>query len=163
MSTPRIARIALKFVMLPALVVAPLLSCQSTPERPAPNLVAVERTMTVTAYCPCQQCCGWKRNWYGRAVYASGPNKGKKKQVGVTASGEKAHYGTVAADPSIPFGTPLYIPGYGRGVVQDRGGAIKGDHIDVFFKSHKQALEWGRKTLPVQIWLPPSHTLVARR
>jgi len=36
-------------------------------------------------------------------------------------------------------------------VVHDRGKAIKGNHIDVFFDSHKKALEWGRKELYVTI------------
>ena len=44
-------------------------------------------TMQTTAYCSCRTCCNWKRNWYFRPVIASGPNKGKPKDVGVTASG----------------------------------------------------------------------------
>jgi 3D (Asp-Asp-Asp) domain-containing protein len=117
-----------------------------------------ERNMTVTAYCPCKKCCGWKRNWFGMPVYSSGRAKGDRKKVGLTASGEKARPGTIAADPSIPFGTQLYVPGYGYGVVQDRGGAIKGDHIDVFFKSHKQALNWGRQNVPVKILHPATRS-----
>jgi len=45
----------------------------------------------------------------------------------------------------------MYIPGYGWGEVHDKGSDIKGNHIDVFFKSHKKALEWGRKKLYVTI------------
>lgn len=118
----------------------------------------IERTYTleVTAYCPCGTCCNWKRNWYGRPVYASGPLKGKPKKVGVTASGTRAHKGTIAADTRLfPFGTIMEIPGYGYGQVEDRGGAIAGRHIDVYFSSHEQALEWGRKRLRVRVWLPP--------
>ena len=51
-----------------------------------------------TAYCPCGQCCGWKRNWLFRPVIAAGPNRGKPKAVGLTASGKKAKPGTIAAD-----------------------------------------------------------------
>ena len=86
-------------------------------------------------------------------VYASGSMKGERKKVGETASGTKAKPGrTIAADTSIyPFGTKMKIPGYGWGVVEDRGGAIKGGKIDLFFRTHKQALQWGRKTLQVEV------------
>jgi len=111
------------------------------------------RAMTVTAYCDCQKCCGWKRTWYGKPVYAYGSLKGKRKKVGVTASGTDAKVGTLAADTSrYPFGTMMYVPGYGYGRVEDRGGAIKGDHIDLFFKTHKEALEWGRQQRQVRVW-----------
>jgi hypothetical protein len=65
--------------------------------------------------------------------------------------------GTIAADTvHYPFGTRMYIPGYGWGVVEDRGSAIKGaNRIDIFMNSHGEALEWGRQTLEVQIQLPP--------
>jgi 3D (Asp-Asp-Asp) domain-containing protein len=110
-------------------------------------------TLETTGYCKCQECCGWKRNLLLRPVYAYGPQKGEKKKIGVTASGKKATPGrTIAADTSIyPFGTKINIPGYGWGVVEDRGGAIKGGKIDLFFRTHKQALKWGRKTLRVEV------------
>lgn len=115
----------------------------------------VERTILCTGYCPCKKCCGWKRTWYGKKVVASGPNKGKAKKVGMTARGTKAKMGTIAADTSIyPFGTRMYIPGYGYGTVEDRGGAIKGQHIDLFFPKHKKALKWGKQTKRILIWLP---------
>ena len=47
----------------------------------------------------------------------------------------------------------MYVPGYGWGTVQDRGGAIKGDKLDLYFKSHKKALEWGRKDMMVTVYL----------
>lgn len=61
--------------------------------------------------------------------------------------------GTIAADTHhYPFGTRMYVPGWGWGVVEDRGGAIKGpDRIDLFHKSHREGLQWGRKTLPVTV------------
>jgi len=63
------------------------------------------------------------------------------------------HRGTVAADAAFfPCGTTLYIPGYGPGVVEDRGGAIKGpSRLDVYFDSHRDALLWGRRKVRVQI------------
>ncbi|MBT3194322.1 MAG: 3D domain-containing protein, partial [Verrucomicrobia bacterium] len=85
----------------------------------------------------------------------SGPLKGKVKRVGVTAWGTKAKRGTIAADTRrFPFGTIMHIEGYGYGRVEDRGGAIKGNHIDLFFHSHKQALQWGKQTKRVRVWLP---------
>ena len=115
-----------------------------------------KRTVRIeaTAYDNGKKSCGWKRNWYGRPVYAYGPNKGKPKKVGLTASGKQASMGTIAADTKYyPFGTVMYVPGYGYGVVEDRGGAIKGpNRIDLWYPSHKQALNWGRKTVKVTYW-----------
>ena len=93
--------------------------------------------MLVTAYCPCTECCGPN----ARGITASGRP--------VSANGGRF----VAADRSIPFGTMLVIPGYndGRPVeVLDRGGAIKGDHLDVFFPTHGQAKRWGARRLEVR-------------
>ncbi len=123
--------------------------------KPPAGAKASERKLTVTAYCQCGKCCGWKRTWYGRPVYSSGPAKGKPKKVGITASGTKARKGTIAADPAIyPFKTIMHIPGYGYGRVEDCGGAIKGNHIEVFFSSHQKALKWGRQTRTAKVWLP---------
>lgn len=62
--------------------------------------------------------------------------------------------GTLAADTRVyPFGTRMYIPGYGYGIVEDRGSAIKGPHkLDIFFDSHSAALEWGVRHLEVVIY-----------
>lgn len=78
----------------------------------------------LTAYCACKKCCG--------------------KTNGITASGVRAKEGvTIAADTSVlPFGTVVLIDGH-EYTVQDRGGAIKGNRIDVFFDSHQKALEFG--------------------
>ena len=64
--------------------------------------------------------------------------------------------GTIAADTRYyPFGTRMYVPGWGWGRVEDRGGAIKGaDRIDLFFDSHDDAIAWGRRKLRVIIERP---------
>ena len=64
--------------------------------------------------------------------------------------------GTIAADTRYyPFGTRMFVPGWGWGVVEDRGGAIKGQaHIDLFFASRRKALGWGRQHLTVKV-VPP--------
>ena len=75
--------------------------------------------------------------------------------MGQTASGKQVKHGTIAADTTIyPFGTVIYVPGYGYGVVEDRGGAIKGERLDLYFSSHSQAKNWGRKKQEVQVWYP---------
>jgi len=112
-------------------------------------------TLQVTAYCACGKCCGWERNWKGQKVYSYGPHEDEVKIIGLTASGTKAKMGTIAADTEIfPMGTIMYVEGYGYGVVEDRGSAIQGKHIDLFFKSHNKALDWGNRNMEVKIWLP---------
>ena len=50
---------------------------------------------------------------------------------------------TVAADTNVlPFGTILLIDGH-EYIVEDRGSAIDGNEIDVYFESHQEALEHG--------------------
>ena len=93
--------------------------------------------MRVTAYCPCPICCG-------------------KYAAGITANGHVIQQGDnfCAADRSYPFGTEIVIPGYNSSTpvkVIDRGGAIKGDRLDVFFASHQDALEWGVQYLDVKV------------
>ena len=119
------------------------------------GMEAREVEVITTGYCSCGACCGWHRNWLGRAVISSGPNAGRAKAVGMTASGTMAKPGTLAADTSIfPFGTIIYIPGYGYGRVEDRGGDIKGYRLDLYFRTHSQALHHGKVKTRVKVWLP---------
>jgi len=118
-----------------------------------PSYVPKVVTMQVTAYSDDKISTGWKRNWLGRPVYAYGPNKGKSKKVGITSEGTKARYGTIAADHRhYPPGTIMEIPGYGLGIVEDKGGAIKGNHIDLFFSTRQAALNWGNQRMKVSVW-----------
>jgi len=127
------------------------ISCRNI-SPPTRNDVRFSRNMIVTGYCECGECCSWRRNWLFQPVYATGKNAGKYKEVGMCADGTMAKIGTIAADTKLyPFGTKMYIPGYGYGVVHDRGGAIKGNHIDLFFNSHQAALNWGHKKMKVYI------------
>jgi len=107
-----------------------------------------------TGYCSCKKCTGWKRNWRFQPVFAYGPNKGKKKEIGITADGSRAKKGVIAADTKYyPFGTIFYIKGYGYGEVHDRGAAIKGPYrLDLFFSSHSKALKWGKRKIKVKVW-----------
>ncbi len=119
------------------------------------NSQPVTLRLETTGYCKCGKCCGWERNWFFQPVVAYGSGKGRRKAVGITASGTRATKGTIAADPHLfPFGTVMFVPGYGWGRVEDIGGGVKGKHIDLFFGSHQEALEWGREKRTVQIWRP---------
>jgi 3D (Asp-Asp-Asp) domain-containing protein len=70
-----------------------------------------------------------------------------------TASGLPLGWGTVAVDTRVfPFGTKMYIPGYGDGVAADRGTAIIGRIIDIWFPTCAQARAWGRKTLTITVY-----------
>ncbi len=141
--------------VIPLCVLIFVSGCMSVNRRPAPGQGRKVR-MIVTAYCNCGQCTGWRRELFTfppfSPVFTSGPLKGQRKRVGITASGERTRKGTIAADISkFPFGTRMYVPGYGWGVVQDVGSAIKGNRLDVWFPSHQAALEWGRQTLYVTV------------
>lgn len=72
---------------------------------------------------------------------------------GITSSGATAFAGvTVAADPSIiPTGSYIYIEGVGMRVVQDTGGGIQGNKLDVYVDTHNEALENGVKK--ASVWL----------
>jgi 3D (Asp-Asp-Asp) domain-containing protein len=61
----------------------------------------------------------------------------------------------VAADGRYSLGTKMLIPGYSNSQpvkVLDRGGAIKGNKLDVFFATHQEALEWGVRHLDVKVY-----------
>jgi 3D (Asp-Asp-Asp) domain-containing protein len=93
--------------------------------------------MRVTAYCACRRCCG-------------------KFSDGITASGHKIRRGDTfaAADKRYSFGTEMVVAGYNKDKpikVLDRGGAIRGNKLDVFFPTHKKARKWGVKYIDVKV------------
>ena len=95
--------------------------------------------LNTSAYCACEICCG--------------------KTDGITASGRKAKpWHTVAAGRKYPIGTIVYIPALtnmpnnGWFEVEDRGGAISDEKLDIYFESHEKALKYGRKTLEAYIY-----------
>lgn len=98
---------------------------EQTPTYKAMEIVA-------TAYCPCVKCCG--------------------KSDGITSTGVKAKANrTVAADPNIlSYGTEI-LCGMGEFVVEDCGGAIKGNRVDFFFDSHEEALQFGRQEFTIWV------------
>jgi 3D (Asp-Asp-Asp) domain-containing protein len=71
---------------------------------------------------------------------------------GITKTGVRAGHGIVAVDPRfIPLGTKLYVPGYGRALAADIGGAIQGRRIDLGFDSLREALRFGRREIVVYV------------
>lgn len=93
--------------------------------------------MRTTGYCACRKCCG-------------------KFSDGKTASNHKIRMGDtfVAADKYYRFDTEMIVPGYNadRTVsVQDRGRVIKGNRLDLYFDSHRQAQKWGVQYLDVLV------------
>ncbi len=84
----------------------------------------------ITAYCACEKCCG-------------------AGATGKTASGTVATQGrTIAASSKFPFGTKLMINGTVY-TVEDRGGSVNGNVIDMFFATHQDACNWGVRYLDV--------------
>lgn len=86
---------------------------------------------TITAYCSCEICVEQYHD----------PDNPR------TASGTVPRpKWTIAADISVlPFGTEVYVSGLGYRTVEDVGGAVRGNVIDVFKPSHSDALNWGRQ------------------
>lgn len=96
-------------------------------------------TFNTSAYCSCSICCG--------------------KSNGITSSGVQAkEWYTIAAGAGLPIGTVVYIPALaskpngGWFVVEDRGGAISNNKIDIYMSSHAAAIQFGRKSLECYIY-----------
>jgi len=74
------------------------------------------------------------------------------KSDGITASGVRVKENRTLACPSwIPFGAKINIEGHGTYVCEDRGGAIKGNHFDIYMKTKKQAFAFGRQNLLAEV------------
>ena len=97
-------------------------------------------TFELSAYCPCSYCCD--------------------ENTGITASGVYVAEGMCAAPENIPFNSICVIPELGLELnVQDRGGYIVNTYdglvrLDVYFDSHEEALEFGRKIIEGYIVYP---------
>lgn len=123
--------------------------------RPPKGAVPVVVEMKTTSYCHCRRCCSYR--WFLFIPYQTpGTFSFRLKHRGITSSGAMVRPGTIAADTSIyPYGTIMHIPGYGYGRVEDTGGAIKGQHIDLYRPNHGFASHWGVRMKQVKIWFPP--------
>jgi len=96
--------------------------------------------MTVTAYSPDATSCGPFADGYTASGYS------------IWTNGMKL----AAADTSVlPFGSVITVPGYNDEKpvpVLDRGGAIKGNRLDMLYPTHSIAMKWGRQKLQVVVW-----------
>lgn len=101
-----------------------------------------------------------------RAAHAAAPSRQKRGSAQTfrvtaycagcsssrTATGRSVRLPGVAVDPRrIRLGSRLFIPGYGRAVADDTGGAIKGNRLDVRMQRHSQCRVWGVRRLPCRI------------
>ena len=113
-------------------ITRPIVRVNQPIEEIEPTANYTEMKVVATAYCPCKKCCG--------------------KSDGITATGVKARANhTIAADPSVlPYGTEI-LCGMGEFVVEDCGGAIKGNRVDFFFDSHEEALKFGRQKFTIWV------------
>ncbi|MCI8481682.1 MAG: hypothetical protein HFJ27_00940 [Clostridia bacterium] len=98
------------------------------------------KTFNTSAYCSCTKCCG--------------------KSGGMTSAGVKASsWYTLASGSVYPIGTIIYIPYFkdkpneGWFIVQDRGGAISSNKLDVYMGTHSQAIQFGRKNLECYVYM----------
>lgn len=91
-----------------------------------------------TAYCACEKCCGkWALNR---------PNGIVK---GATGRELISNY-SIAVDPKvIPYGTLVYDENGNEYRADDCGGAVKGNHIDIYMNSHEAARNWGKQTIKI--------------
>jgi 3D (Asp-Asp-Asp) domain-containing protein len=118
-------------------------ACETTSPREA-----VEDRYTFTAYCGCSQCCGeWAENR---------PTDENGNEIVLGASGEKLISGVSVASP-LPFGTKITDEYNNTYVVCDRTSDwIKDKYdskiIDVYFNTHADAIEFGKKVLNVKIY-----------
>ena len=97
---------------------------------------------TVTAYCPCERCCG---------AFSDGK----------TAIGRDAYRtrGVAVDGKLIPLRAKVTIPGAGAlpFLADDTGGAMRQAarrgqyHVDLRFRDHGAALKWGRKRLLITV------------
>jgi 3D (Asp-Asp-Asp) domain-containing protein len=105
------------------------------PIRPARQIM-----MNVSAYSPDARSCGESADGKTATLHS------------VFTNGMKL----VAADTRVlPFGSLVSIPGYDTGhvvPVLDRGGAIKGNKLDLLFPTDEEARQWGRKQILVTVW-----------
>ena len=93
---------------------------------------------------------GFVRYRSARTVEASAYTMAEGSGTGLTSTGVVPYHGVVAVDPDvIPYGTRMYIPGYGFAVAADCGGAINGNTIDLFMEDYGDAISWGRRDVTV--------------
>ena len=106
-----------------------------------------------TAYCPCFSCCGKHEGDDGYGITASGYNVFSCEKNIIAADTDVLSFGTeVKLYRTLPFGDEEFIGTY---TVEDQGGGIKGERIDIFYFSHEEALNFGRNQLRLEVVSQP--------
>ena len=74
-------------------------------------------------------------------------------QGNITSTGTRPKVNhTIAVDPKvIPYGSKVYIEGYGTYIAEDCGGGIKGNMIDIYMSSYNECIQFGRRKAKVYI------------
>lgn len=90
--------------------------------------------------------------WYYFIASGYSANDPAQGTNNITATGKEIKKGMVAVDPkAIPLGTKIEIKDMGIFIAEDTGGKIKGNRIDIYFDTKKEAKEFGRKGIWVKI------------
>lgn len=106
-----------------------------------------------TAYCPCFSCCGKHEGDDGYGITASGYNVFSCEKNIIAADTDVLSFGTeVKLYRTLPSGDEEFIGTY---TVEDQGGGIKGERIDIFYFSHEEALNFGRNQLRLEVVSQP--------
>ena len=106
-----------------------------------------------TAYCPCFSCCGKHEGDDGYGITASGYNVFSCEKNIIAADTDVLSFGTeVKLYRTLPSGDEEFIGTY---TVEDQGGGIKGERIDIFYFSHEEALNCGRNQLRLEVVSQP--------
>ena len=94
---------------------------------------------TLTAYCPCVECCGEWSKYH--------PSRIGTDYIQKTITGTIPEEGrTIGVDPDvIPYGSVVVIDGH-EYIAEDTGSLIEGNHIDVYFKNHEDAIKFGAQS-----------------
>ena len=83
------------------------------------------------------------------------------RNYGITASGAPLHKGLVAIDRRyIPFGTQMYVPGYGFALAADTGGGVKGRWIDLGYDDNNWVSWHQYVTVYFLTPVPPANSIV---
>ena len=125
----------------------PITDCEPVTETSAAVVTEPEEPwvdVVATAYCSCEKCCGV---WATMRELDENGEPIVKGATGITLEQGVS----VAADTTYPIGTNLEIEGMGTYIVHDRGGAIKGDRLDIYFDNHNDALEFGVQNVRVRV------------
>ncbi|GAI25671.1 unnamed protein product [marine sediment metagenome] len=90
--------------------------------------------------------------WYYFIASGYSANDPAQGTNNITATGKEIKERMIAVDPKvIPLRTKIEIKDMGIFIAEDTGGKIKGNRIDIYFESKKEAKEFGRKGVWIKI------------